>query len=394
MKQNKALLIFNDDSSLFVGGAFCEQIERIGWRCDFMNVSLRSGPDSLITARQLGLVLDESRMLVERSGLDACDEALLCEYDIVVSAKYPLSYRAFWMTGAWRFLEKRPCFVALFPGIELKRPLGSQLRRYADIVCFPTQDDLAFYRSSELARPSWQVALRYHPRLLSEPGRNADAEERKVAVFFTQSVVPYTLSGRMDVAGLLLAAAEANPDWQIIVKLRHRTDENRRHTHRERYGFEWMMEEQGGVPSNMVFDDGTAESAISRADVVITCSSTAGFEAVASGVRTLFYLDYPDAEKDPLNLPARNLLAGSGLLGNREDVLALNGRLATQSWADSVISKPDDLKQLLTAVKKFRQLEIPYRASWPRAVLGRGMFLIVRAYETAYVFVAEITKRH
>jgi hypothetical protein len=374
----QALLIFNDDGSLAVARAFAEQLEGLGWRCDFMRFMRNAASRNDLSERQLKQGLAGRTIAIDAVGLQACDELLLERYDIVAAAKFPPSYVVLWLTSAWRFNSNRPCFVALFPGVELRGFRGPRFRRHADVLCLPTLRDLTNYEASSIDHPPWQTALRFHPKLIRSTQTMDRPRNGGTVVFFGQSKVPATLPGRLDVAQAIRGAAAANPDRPFIIKLRHRTGENVHHVEPEQYGYEWLIAESGGAPKNLSFDDGPAEHAIEHAGLVITCCSTAGFEALAHGVCTLFFLDYAEADRDPLNDPARRLLKESGLLASRDDVLSLSPRQPNREWADGVLSENADLHRLIASVEHCKAQMIQHKASKLRNWFGRVVAHIVQ----------------
>jgi hypothetical protein len=346
----RALMIFHDDSSLAVARAFADLLAERGAEVSFMRFLAHAGAADKLSPRQLKQGLGPWRVDRMATGLEACDEVYLGRFSLVASAKFPLLYRKLWSAGGWRFPGRRPLFLALFPGLELARGRGYEIRRYADIICLPTLRDLEDYAGRALpGRPPGQTALRFHPRLLRRaPG---GPKQRRRLVFFTQSVAPATLAGRLDVARLLIEIAHAHPGLDVVVKRRHRRDENLTHTHIERHDYETLLSRLE-APGNLTVSDESADDALDSAALALTCSSTSGLEALARGVPAMFYLDYAEAAADPLNAPMRAVLSGGGPLTTRRQALDLTPPTAADTWLDAMLSTKTDLDAVMEAAAR------------------------------------------
>lgn len=363
------LMIFHDDSSLVVARRFADLIAARGGAVRFMQFAAHAGAPEKLSARQLEQGLGPWRVDRFATGIEACDEAYLSLFPAVASAKFPVLFRQLWARRGWRFGMERPSFVALFPGLELTCGRGYEIRRFADIVCLPTQRDVEDYASRALpGRPARQRVVRFHPCLM-RCARGGPSGRRRL-VFFSQSVAPNTLAGRRDIARLLTDTARAHPDVEVVVKLRHRTDENRAHTHVERYDYQTLI---GALdpPGNLRFSDESADSALAGASIALTCSSTSGLEALARGVPTMFFVDHVDAEADPLNAAMRDVLAGGGPVARREAVIALSPPAVAPGWLDAVTSSQRDLDAVFAAIESSAAEPIGRTSPW-RARLGRA----------------------
>lgn len=358
---SRALMIFHDDSSLAVARAFADLLAERGTAVSFMRFVARPGMPDKLSERQLDQGLGGWRIDRTAIGLQACDEAYLGRFSLVASAKFPVLYRKLWSARGWRFAGNRPLFLALFPGLELTHGRGYEIRRHADILCLPTRRDLDDYARRALpGRPAGQATLRLHPRLLRREPTKRPSPRR--LVFFTQSISPATLAGRLDVARLLVDIARAHPDVEVVVKRRHRRDENLNHTHIEQHDYETLLG-RIGRPGNVAISDESADSALDRAGMALTCSSTSGVEALAHGVPTMFYLDYAEAAADPLNAPMRALLAGGGPLATRLQALDLSPPCPTPAWLDEMLSNATDVDAVIEAAARKHGAATPLRGS-------------------------------
>lgn len=367
----RALLLFHDDSSLTVARRLADQVAARGWRPTLAEHIADPAAPARLSPRQRALGLGPHAPGLTLVGRQAADPALLGGFAMVASAKYPMLFRDLWRWGAWRF-GRRPCFVGLYPGLELTPEAGWRIRRFADVLCCVSgRDRDAYLRAGPAGRPAHQVVLRYHPSLVRRAPLRLEGAVRRL-VFFPQSIVPATAAGRLDVLRILAEAARAHPGVAIVIKLRHRPDENRAHTHVEAWAYPALAAAlAGGPPANLSFSDDGMEAALAGADLAVTVSSTAGAEALALGVPALFLVDHADAAADPYQPAIRRVLAGSGLAAGAADVIALARRAPDPAWAADLLSQPGDLDAVLAAVDAFHAAPPP-RPAGARVALGRA----------------------
>jgi hypothetical protein len=310
-----------------------------------------------VSERQLFEVLggrDVDFFLTEE---EAASEEFLSNFDAVLGAKLPMSFRRKYLRRAWKFSSPRPCIGACFPGIDFTPEVGIENRRFLDVICLNSEADFAAYQrlvpESERAK---QKAIRLNPSLIrSEPDRRLLKGSVNKVYFFAQAIVPETLGGRVDVLRLLNESARRHPDKTFVLKLRHLRGENNSHVHRERFSYEWIAERVLGeeLSPNMTFSSASMEKCLEDADYCLTCSSTAALEAVARGIPTGFLLDYEGGEKGKWNKPARIFLSNSNLILSRQEVLDLVPRTPKAAWVDSVLSAPGDFDRLLSIIREF-----------------------------------------
>ncbi|MGM1018482.1 MAG: DUF6716 putative glycosyltransferase [Actinomycetota bacterium] len=142
-------------------------------------------------------------------------------------------------------------------------------------------------------------------------------------VFAAQALVPVERAERAELAATLRRAAEAHPDRRVVVKLRSRPGEAETHLERDSYS-ELLA---GYRPDNLVFSHEPMATALSRAEGLVTISSTAAIEAVALGVPVIA-LDSFGVSKTLLN----TVFIGSGLLGGRGEVAGRRFRHPHPAW--------------------------------------------------------------
>lgn len=141
-------------------------------------------------------------------------------------------------------------------------------------------------------------------------------------VFAAQALVPVERHEREALVDILRRAAEARPNRRVVVKLRSRPGEAE--THLERDAYAEMLE---GSPANLVLSYEPMALALSRAEGLVTVSSTAAIEAIARSVPVIA-LDAFGISKPLLN----TVFVGSGLIGDADDVIARRFRHPHPDW--------------------------------------------------------------
>lgn len=149
-----------------------------------------------------------------------------------------------------------------------------------------------------------------------EPRRGMDL------VFAAQALVPAERHEREALADALRRAAAARPNRRVVVKLRSRPGEAETHLERDAYA-----ELLADRPANLVFSYEPMALALSRAEGLVTVSSTAAVEAIARGIPVIA-LDTFGVHKHLLN----TVFAGSGLLAGTDDVIARRFRHPEPDW--------------------------------------------------------------
>ena len=101
-------------------------------------------------------------------------------------------------------------------------------------------------------------------------------------------------------------------------------------------------------PTNLTFSVAPMEEVYEKADLCITCSSTAGVETCFRGIPTLFFLDYEPCIEDVLYEPAKRLLADSGLLVTEEELMELPVRLPNEEWIKDFYPEEGALEKIFS----------------------------------------------
>jgi hypothetical protein len=146
-------------------------------------------------------------------------------------------------------------------------------------------------------------------------------------VFATQAKVPAERADRLRVASMLVRAAEADPTRRVVVKLRAAAGEHQ--THVEQDGYPELLASLGPLPPNLVTSTASMREALATAEGLVTVSSTAAIEAIASGIPVIA-LDTFGVSAQLIN----ETLADADLLAGEEDVIARRFRHPDPEWLD------------------------------------------------------------
>ncbi|WP_405374532.1 MULTISPECIES: DUF6716 putative glycosyltransferase [unclassified Microbacterium] len=218
----------------------------------------------------------------------------------------------------------RPVVVTGLPGMSIPAQRGAALyRRESDLMVVHSRRELrAFGQLSERLGVPLNLGLATLPyaRPRTAAGGGTDL------VFAAQAIVPRDASDRAAIARILLAAAYADPQRRVVVKLRSRPDLGEAETHFERTEFTDLLRDR---PDNLVFSHEPMSTALMNAEGLVTVSSTAAIEAMAMGVPVIA-LDTFGVSKTHLN----TVFANSGVHGSAEDVIERRFRHPDSAWMD------------------------------------------------------------
>ena len=218
-------------------------------------------------------------------------------------------------------LTRRPVVVSGVPGMSIPALRGAlEYRRHCDLMVVHSHREVTAY--SRLGRAlgvTVPIALATLP--FATPTRATGSGTD--LVFAAQALVPADPAERRRIAEILRLAAVADPSRRVVVKLRSRPGEVE--AHQERDGYTDLLE---NAPDNLVFSYAPMAEALANAEGLVTVSSTAAIEAMASGVPVLA-LDEFGIRPDLLN----HVFDRSGLLGSADDVVARRFRHPDARWA-------------------------------------------------------------
>jgi hypothetical protein len=217
-------------------------------------------------------------------------------------------------------LQPRPVLWSGIPGIALPaRRKALVYRAQADVMIVHSHHEREAFTALDQAEGfRHRFAVTSLPFLVRRPSAGHDI------VFAAQALVPATRPQRRHLVAQLVAAAEANPERRVVVKVRARAGE--RQTHDERWPLEALLPER--VPSNLIVQGGSMGTVLDSAGAVVSVSSTAIIEAVARGIPALVLDDYGLGDEQ-LN----GIFQGSGLVGSTADLVAGRFHQADADWA-------------------------------------------------------------
>ena len=122
----------------------------------------------------------------------------------------------------------------------------------------------------------------------------------------------------------------------------------------EDYPYE-LLSQDFNFPSNVSFSAESFNKVLSEADYCITCSSTAGIETALNNIPTSFYLNYPDASKEPMTKASLENFAESGLLSNSNEILNLKINSLNKKWANDFISDDSSVLKVIQKISEFKK---------------------------------------
>jgi hypothetical protein len=349
------LVVADSDSYVKWGASLASQLPADSWSVEFVVLATPVLP----SARQLRVALagtmfspDSVRTveLDELPGLIAAqrpDAALLSLRGPLVRVVVPLVAAG----------PDRPVLLSGFPGLTIPaEPKAIVYREQVDLIVLHSRREVREFtgNATVLEVPvalglATLPFLRTRTSVMAAAGGGSDssvtgdssgtvyssgtsAQERTDLVFAAQAKVPATREERVQLLGWLAAAARRRPARRVIVKVRARAGEAQ--THAETFDFAELLadpavrDELGGtLPPNLLVLDGPMHEHLERAAVLVTVSSTAVLEAVASGVPALL-VDAFGVEPKLIN----TVFEGSGLFAGAEAVIAGAGRHPDPDW--------------------------------------------------------------
>ncbi|QFU97692.1 hypothetical protein KDY119_01191 [Luteimicrobium xylanilyticum] len=184
----------------------------------------------------------------------------------------------------------RPVVVTGWVGVIVEKLVAGYLERFAsDVVAVNSREDLRTFRAAgaQLGLPTDNLMLSGLPLLPGRPAAPRRGPVRTV-LFADQPAVPASRADRSYLYGRLVEHARRHPERRVLVKPRHRPDEDPFRTARH-HPAELLAGDD--LPPNLELVYEPFPELLRSVDVVLTVSSTAGLEAVGAGVRTVFVAD-------------------------------------------------------------------------------------------------------
>ena len=335
------LVLADSDSYVKWGAAFASHLP-VGWQAELVILSTPVAPsDRQLRTALAGSAFDvsdathlELHQLEQHFAARRPDVVLLALRGPLVRVVTPIIGRA----------PDRPVLVSGFPGLTIPaEPKAIIYREQTDLIMLQSRREVREFRANamQLGIPI-EFGLTTLP-FLSETARadvpdprsdTSPALERTDLVFAAQAKVPAAREDRVRLLGWLVDAARRRPSRRVVVKVRARRGEAQ--THDEAFDFADLLDDHGvreelggSLPPNLVVEDGPMAEHLERAAVLVTVSSTAVLEAIASGVPAVVIDEFGVSPK-----LINTVFEGSGLFGGAEAVAGWDAQHPSAEWLD------------------------------------------------------------
>lgn len=266
-----------------------------------------------------------------------------------------------------------PVIVTGWVGIIIEKSVAGYVNRAGcDVIAVNSADNLRDFTEAGryLGLPSDNMLLSGLSLLPAKPAPLGQGPIKTV-VFADQPTVPPDSWDRSYLYQRLIEYARKFPERSVMLKPRHRPGEATFHfmTHHP----EDMVAALPDAPANFSVTYEPITELLSRTDLMLTVSSTAGLESVGSGVRTVFVGDLGVHER-----LGNHVLLRSGLIANFHEVL--NDEIPTPNpeWLADMFVQNDDLTPAQRITKRVEELVELDPEDRPGAKVYRGRFLAGR----------------
>jgi hypothetical protein len=209
-----------------------------------------------------------------------------------------------------------PVVVTGWVGIIIEKITAGYLARCgSDVVAVNSVADAEHFRHAarHLQIPADNLLLAGLPFLSSSPSPPGSADVKRL-LFADQPTVPDRAAEREHLYAGALAYARAHPDREVLLKPRHRPDEDT--FHKMRFHPEVLLG-SAELPPNFRIDYTPIATLLPSVDLLVTVSSTACLEALDHGCRVALVLDLGVHERY-----GNHVFLESGLLRTWEQITA------------------------------------------------------------------------
>ncbi|WP_022889847.1 DUF6716 putative glycosyltransferase [Agromyces italicus] len=337
--RRRFVVVADSDSYVKWGAAFASRLPA-GWDAELVVVTTPVMPSD----RQLGAALDGSRFTakgVRRLDLPSLERRLAARRPdaVLLALRGPFVRVVAPIVAA---LPGRPVVLSGFPGLTIPAAAKAVVyREQVDLVVLHSRREV---REFEQLAAGLGVPVEFGLATLpfvtgSGPGASGGGDASAPAphdgdlVFAAQAKVPVGFDDRVRMLGLLADAARRRPTRRVVVKVRARRGEAQ--THAEVHDYAELLADPdvrarlGGVPPNLVVEDGPMAKHLERASMLVTVSSTAVLEAVGAGVPAVVVDEFGVGPK-----LINTVFDGSGLFGGGEAVVGWMARTPADGWLD------------------------------------------------------------
>lgn len=306
----RVLVVTDTDSYLKWGAAVATRMPA-GWRTGIVILETPFAPSSEQVGSALAGTGYRSDQVPELSLADITERIQSDRPDVVVLAVRGLVIRVLIRTIT-DAASRRPIFVSGMPGISIPANRKAlYYRSQSDLVLVHSKREIRGFRrlAAELgiAQDFGLASLPFLPAR-----RPVDRPDGDI-VFAAQAKVPASRDDRVRVLEWLMEAARRNSTRTVVVKLRARSGEQQ--THAEPFPYDDLLAAMSEVPVNLVVSYRSMAEHLVGASGLVTVSSTAAVEAVATGVPIIAIDDFGVSD-ELINSVFRSsdLLAGSSAL--------------------------------------------------------------------------------
>lgn len=328
----RLLVIADSDSYVKWGAAFADRLPG-GWTAELVVVQtpVRPSPRQLRVALA-GTVFAAERVpvigldeLPGRLARDRPDAVLLALRGPLVRIVAPIVARG----------PGRPVLVSGFPGLTIPAERKAIVyREQVDLIVLHSRREVRAFRANA-EELGIDVEFGLATLAFLQGGRAADAaasEPGADLVFAAQAKVPAERDDRVRLLGWLADAARRRPSRRVVIKVRARRGEAQ--THAEAFDYAELLDDPdvrralgGSLPPNLVVEDGPMADHLAHAAGLVTVSSTAALEAVASGLPTLVIDEFGVTPK-----LINTVFEGSGLFGGAGEIADWKFRRPADEW--------------------------------------------------------------
>ncbi|HKH08991.1 MAG TPA: DUF6716 putative glycosyltransferase, partial [Agromyces sp.] len=199
----------------------------------------------------------------------------------------------------------RPVLVSGFPGLTIPAERKAIIyREQVDLIVLHSRREVREFRANAAALGvPVEFGLATLPFLPDAPVPDILlGETRGDLVFAAQAKVPSERDERIRLLGWLVDAARRRPTRRVVVKVRAARGEAQ--THAETFDFAELLADPvvraqlgGTLPANLVVEDGPMAAHLERAAALVTVSSTAVLEAIATGVPAILVDEFGVSRK-------------------------------------------------------------------------------------------------
>ena len=354
----RALYVAAFDSQLKWCGRIRDELESRGFGSDVVVPEIRSAlsPGQIADAGFAGVAHVSWAELLERA---------LAADVVVCSLSGPFT-RALLFDLAERLDgadEPGPVVVSGWVGVIIEKITAGYLDRCgSDVVAVNSVTDLEHFQRAAraLALPSDNLLLTGLPFLSGEPAPPRTGVHR--LLFADQPTVPSSAAEREFLYAGAVAYARAHPDREVLLKPRHRLEEDT--FHRMQHHPEVLLADVD-LPANFRIDYTSIAELLPTVDLLVTVSSTACLEALDQGCRVALVLDLGVHERY-----GNHVFLDSGLLRTWQEITADELGSPAPEWLASYFF-PRERNSTRTVADRVEELISsgyrPSRATWRSA---------------------------